>query len=149
MRDQWEINAKGRKCLKRSKNKAVSLCSVLRCRNKPEPGRFVCYACRRAEARANNPLWAEWHDKAYRHTRRGIKGKDRPCCTFAEWKQFHAAKPSPAHVCDRVDPLAGYTLENMRWLTYAENAVKGATFDKAAYAEHKRNKHIPTDNEPF
>jgi hypothetical protein len=58
----------------------------------------------------------------------------------------------------------------MQWLTYADNATKGATFDKQAYAEHKRHRvdvfidyseqfetvtgdtgttFIPTDNEPF
>lgn len=153
MRDQWTTNTRGRKVLVRSKTKAAGRCPVLRCRNKSQAHTSLCHSCHRAEVRANNPLWAEWHDKAYRHTRRGIRGVTRPCCTFQEWKDFHATKPTPDHVVDRIDPLGGYTLNNMQWLTYEENASKGATFDKAAYAEHKRHCHhnnfTPTDNEPF
>ncbi len=145
MRDQWTTNAKGRKVLIRAKTIIPGVCAVLRCRNAPRAnqGQLICNTCHVAEVRANNPLWAEWHDKAHRHTRRGIRGKDRPCCTFEEWKQFHATRPSPDHVVDRKDPLGGYTLDNMQWLTYAENAAKGATFDKAAYAEHKRRQATP------
>ena len=140
MRDQWTTNSKGRKVLVRAKTKAPGKCAVVRCRNKPEHQRALCHSCRRAEVRANNPLWAQWHNLKHRHTRRGIKGKDRPCCTFQEWLDFHATKPGPDYVVDRIDPLKGYTLDNMQWLTYADNAVKGATFDKQAYAEHKRRR---------
>jgi hypothetical protein len=141
MRDQWTTNSKGRKILARAKAKAPGKCAVVRCRNNPEHQRALCHSCKRAETRANNPLWAQWHDLKHRHTRRGIKGKDRPCCTFQEWLDFQATKPGPDYVVDRIDPLKGYTLDNMQWLTYADNATKGATFDKQAYAEHKRRRH--------
>lgn len=136
--DRWYIDHRGKYRLIRKRLKRGYICAVALCRNKSRKDTLICNTCKDAEIRKNNPLWAQWHDKAYRHTRRGIKGKDRPCCTFAEWKDFHALKPSDDYVVDRIDPLGGYTLDNMRWITYEENALKGSTFDKEAYAEAKR-----------
>jgi hypothetical protein len=138
MRDKWYTDHNGKLRLVRKRITKKYLCAVVYCKNPSLPRRTICGSCKSAEVRKNNPLWAEWHDKAYRHTRRGIKGKDRPCCTFEEWKEFHALRPSPDHVVDRIDPLGGYTLDNMQWITYEENASKGATFDKEAYAVAKR-----------
>lgn len=138
MRSDFYIDHKGNYRLVRKRLTKGATCAVRYCRNKPEKKMALCYSCHRAEVRKNNPLWAEWHDKAYRHTRRGQRGVDRPCCTFEEWKAFHATRPSDGYVVDRIDPLGGYTLDNMQWLTAHENAVKGATFDKARYAEARR-----------
>lgn len=149
MRDQWTTNKRGRKILIRAKAKDPDKCRVVQCRNTRMANQHICSTCHRAEVRANNPLWAEWRDRAYRHTRRGIRGKDRPCCTYQEWLRFHATKPGPDYVVDRIDPLQGYTLDNMQWLTHADNATKGATFDKQAYAEHRRHRVVVfTDEAP-
>lgn len=138
MRDKWYTDHNGKLRLQRKRITKAYLCAVVYCKNPSAKGRVICSTCERAEVRKNNPLWAEWHDKAYRHTRRGIKGKDRACCTFEEWKQFHAQKPGDDYVVDRIDALGGYTLDNMQWITHEENARKGATFDKEAYAVAKR-----------
>lgn len=143
----WIQKPNGKYTLTLSKNKASGCCPVLRCRNKSRTDRRMCHRCCFATTRRNNPIWAHWHDIKYRHTRRGIKGKDRPCCTYQEWLTFHSTKPSPTHVVDRINPLLGYTLDNIQWLDPLSNARKGSTFDKELYRQAKIAEHKNTEVE--
>jgi hypothetical protein len=63
--------------------------------------------------------------------------------TYAEFREFHATKPrdNDKWTVDRIDPTRGYSPTNIQWLSLSDNSRKGATFDKEAYAEQKRNQH--------
>ncbi len=45
-------------------------------------------------------------------------------------------------VFDRIDPLGGYTQDNVRITTADDNSRKGATFDKAAYVQQKIDRSL-------
>jgi len=123
--------------LRLSSNKKPDRCQVVFCRNKPEPGRSKCYKCRREQTRKNNPVWATWYHKRRNAQLRGISFE----LTLHQYTELLASKPSEDHVLDRIDPLRGYSVGNLQWLTYTENNVKGATFDKEAWRQQRISNH--------
>jgi hypothetical protein len=132
-------------------NKAPHLCLVKFCRKHRAPKRRICYAHHVESWRAKNPdKWAYLSIKT-RAKRRRIEFK----LTFEE---FLSVAESTGYIddkgifaddlhLDRIDPLKGYEIGNIRVISCRENSLKGATFDKQAYRELKRKQHEQTQQQ--
>jgi hypothetical protein len=123
-------------------------CKTRYCRNQRVKGRTVCQKCRLRKWRATHPERA-----AYRTLCDNAKSRDRKVefsyeefltlivnTGYAENRGRH---PGNLHI-DRHDPLKGYTLENCRIITCAENCAK-AYHDK----HHHARQRAEESNTPF
>lgn len=137
------VRGKIRWTLALARGKDSEKCQAKFCRKKVRPehkkGSTFCPDCCERILRKNNPAWRIWTDLK-RHARLRKKSFD---LTYAEFREFHATKPrdNDKWTVDRIDPTLGYSPTNIQWLSLSDNSRKGATFDKEAYAEQKRNQH--------
>lgn len=152
------VKGKVRWSLALAKGKDPAKCQAKFCRGKVRPehrkGSTFCPACCERILRRNNVAWRIWVD-----LKRNARLRKKPFdLTYPEFQEFHATKPRTGDTwtVDRIDPTQGYTRANIQWLSLSDNSRKGATFDKAAYAEQKRNQtpeqhslDNPDDQDPF
>ncbi len=117
-------------------------CQVFGCHKTVEDGRKCCPRCRKLIWRINNPIqncFANLRDSA-------AKKKIPFLLTLEEFKTFcastgyHETKgcaPGAMHV-DRINPLRGYEVSNIRCLEMLENSTKGAIADKLAHLRDRQ-----------
>jgi len=124
-----------------ARSKSPEICQARYCSNPVRPdqkkGRTFCPDCCRSILGKNNVVWKRWHD-----LRGNAQRRRKPFdISLADWAAFYLTKPrdNDQWTVDRINPLEGYTLGNIQWLNLSDNSLKGATFDKQAYAEMKRN----------
>lgn len=128
-----------------TKGKDSDLCCVKYCRKDRVPGRRVCYNHHIMAWRINHPVkaaYATLRDHAVR----------RKLAFTITLEQFTALVVPSGYIdnkgctkedlhIDRIDALKGYVDGNLQILTCSENATKGATKDKKAYAADKIARH--------
>jgi len=143
----WVQTPKGRWELVKVSGKPRNKCQVKFCRNAAEVyKKYVsktCSCCHRLQTARNNPAWFSWYN-----SRRNAKfRKVSFSLSFTDYKNLLASRPTPDHVLDRINPIKGYSLGNLQWLTPEENSRKGATFDKQAWLDEKiGNQQISNQN---
>jgi DNA-directed RNA polymerase subunit RPC12/RpoP len=142
------LKGKVRFSLPLSRCKARELCQARYCSNPIRPdqkkGRTFCPDCSRSILKKNNATWKRWYD-----LRRNAQLRDKPFdISLTDWAAFYLTRPrdNEQWTVDGINPLEGYTLGNIQWLNLSDNARKGATFDKQAYAAMKRG---ATPTNPF
>lgn len=132
-------------------------CHVKGCRNylsrsKLKNSHTLCHRCDVRHWRINNPVKARWHSLKDRANRK----KQSFEITF---EQFAALCESTGYLngvgrekgclhLDRIDPLVGYTIENLRVITAEENSTKGAGYDKRMHEQQREDEQYDEPN-PF
>lgn len=138
--------------------KAKHLCLVKYCRKERAPNRRICYCHHVRSWREKNPDKAAFQVLKDHAKRRRLKFT----LTFQQFLDIAVKSgyidrkgnfADDLHL-DRINPLRGYEADNLQVISCSENARKGATYDKAAYAYSKRNQKVETyeedsDNCPF
>ena len=124
-------------------------CAVLRCRNAVPPNQrdTICGRCKTARWRRNHPV-----SQRLKVMRDKARLRKIPFDLTTEWVlQQCEGKPEMLQqtgnprtdlVFDRIDPLKGYTIDNVRITTAEDNCRKGVTFDKAAYVQQKIDRSL-------
>jgi len=128
---------------------AVDLrCGTLYCLNKPVPGKNYCSKCRSRKYRAADPIKATYYNLRCNAKRRGIYcaislAEFRTFCTATGYIEGKGVEADSLTI-DRINPLVGYTINNIQVLTLKENLKKRY---KDATIFVSRCPKLPTD--PF
>lgn len=103
-------------------------CKTAYCKNNARPKRKDCYSCNKKKWRKKYPMKAAFQTLRHNAKRRGKEFS----LTFQQFKQFcyktkylaGRGRSSDSYSIDRIDNYKGYTIDNIRVITVAENSSK-------------------------
>jgi hypothetical protein len=112
-----------------SGSKKPNLCSVKFCRNEKVKGRTICHKCRMRLWRARNPMRDSFNNLRNSASKRNVSFSlsfDDFCtlCKSTGYLEGKGNFASSLHI-DRKDNRKGYSADNIRVITCAENVGKG------------------------
>lgn len=138
----------------KANTKAKHLCQVKRCRNERAGRRKVCHAHHMSAWRKSNPDKSAYFNLKNHAKSRGIVFS----LTFDQFLEIAIKSryidnkgcfADNLHF-DRINPLLGYSVDNIQVISGSENCSKGATYDKAAHIAQKLKRYEEENsNNPF
>ena len=117
-------------------------CATKHCRNDAAKGRTICFKCKSARYKQNNPERHAYNTLKNNAKRRGVFFN----LSFEEFKEFcykydyiaGRGRTKESYSIDRIDNMKGYTKDNIQVLTLSENSSKGKKILHAHYCPYER-----------
>lgn len=108
--------------------KKQGICKNKGCRKKKAKGRAICHSCKAKKYREDNPVKSAYQNLRYNAKRR----KKEFDLTFEQFEKLcveteyikKRGKSKDSYSIDRIDPEKGYTIDNIRVISLAENSRK-------------------------